>query len=239
MSEAAPGHPDSAKFVSEQRARVAEATRALVDALMTTPDTDDTDLAAAADAVEAVVHRLVGDRPPRAGGPGYFARDHSGYLPRSPVVGAASPLAPGTIDWEILDDPDRPGTVRMRATGVMTAAYEGPPTYVHGGFIALVFDEVLGIVNIANESPGMTGSLSIRYRRPTPLFQPLVWEAWVEKIEGRRVVSRAHVLHDGNVCAEAEGLFIQPNEETRARYFAAALEAEAAAAAAAERDGTR
>ena len=106
----------------------------------------------------------------------------------------------------------------------MTAAYEGPPTYVHGGMLALVFDEVLGIANIANGNPGMTGSLAIRYRRPTPLFQPLRWVAWIDRIEGRRVQSKGQVWSGDTLCAEADGLFIQPSEELRQQYFAAVLD---------------
>ena len=37
------------------------------------------------------------------------------------------------------------------------AAYEGPPGYVHGGWVALTFDEILGMTNIASGHPGMTG----------------------------------------------------------------------------------
>ncbi len=59
-------------------------------------------------------------------------------------------------------------------------AYEGPPGYVHGGIIAAAFDEVLGMAQSLTGNPGMTGTLSIRYRRPDPcLLTELVFEkAW-------------------------------------------------------------
>ncbi len=223
MSEAAPGYPDSIAYVSAERSRLAEAVRALIDATMTVPDATDEQLSTAAAAVEAVTKNLAGVVDRRSG-PGYTPRDHGDYLPRSPVVGNASPLAPGTIDWEIIDGDDNgdgDGTPSRRcvATGVMTAAYEGPPGYVHGGMIALVFDEILGIVNIANSCPGMTGTLTVRYRRPTPLFQPLRWEAWIEKLEGRRIQSKAKVFHGETLCAEADGMFVQPRDELRKEYF--------------------
>jgi acyl-coenzyme A thioesterase PaaI-like protein len=219
MSEAAPGFGDSPAYVSAERARLAETVRALIDATMTMPDATDAQLHAAADGVEAVVHALAGSVDRRRG-PGYSPRSHGDYLPRSPVVGDASPLAPGTIDWEILDgDADTPHGRSCVATGVMTAAYEGPPGYVHGGMIALVFDEILGIVNIANACPGMTGTLTVRYRRPTPLFEPLRWVAWIEKVEGRRVQSKAQVFQGDTLCAEADGLFVQPREDLARQYF--------------------
>ncbi len=225
MSEAAPGFLDPVTYVSPARARLAEVTRDLIDAVMTSADVADSDLEAVADRVEAATAALVGTRASRTDGLGFAARSHGDYLPRSPVVGAASPLAPGTIEWEVVDDVEHPGRFRCIARGIMTAAYEGPPTYVHGGMLALAFDEVLGIANIANGNPGMTGSLNIRYRRPTPLFKPLRWEAWIERVEGRRVHSKAQVWHEDTLCCEAEGLFIQPSEELRQQYFAAVMEA--------------
>ena len=48
-------------------------------------------------------------------------------------------------------------------------AYEGPPTCVHGGVIAETFDEMLGAANMVAGNPGMTGTLTVRYRKPTPL----------------------------------------------------------------------
>ena len=35
--------------------------------------------------------------------------------------------------------------------------------------IAETFDEMLGAANIVAGNPGMTGTLTIRYRKPTPL----------------------------------------------------------------------
>lgn len=217
VSEAAPGFLDPPAFVAPERARVAASTRALIDALMTTPDADPAALDAAAVAI-AEIARSIGGNVDRPNGAGY-ARSHDEYLPRSPAIGVASPISPGTIDWDIDADPDREGQVRVTATGTLSAAYEGPPGYVHGGVTALIFDEILGMVNIANGSPGMTGTLSIRYRRPTPLFTQLRWCAWVDHIEGRRVQSKAEVWNGDTLCASAEGLFIQPNPERQVEYF--------------------
>jgi acyl-coenzyme A thioesterase PaaI-like protein len=221
MSEAAPGFPDSLAYVSPERARLAAALRALIDTAMTMPDATSEQLVDAAARVEGVVASLAGvvDRTIAAG---YSPRAHADYLPRSPAIGAASPLSPGTIEWDVVDDADRadvPYNKCVVATGAMPAAYEGPPSFVHGGVIALMFDELLGVANIANGCPGMTGTLTIKYRRPTPLFQPLRWTAWVERVEGRRIRSRAEVSVGDELCAEADGIFVQPSEWRRRAYF--------------------
>ncbi len=190
----------------------------MIETMMTTADATDAELDAAASAIEAATSSLAGARNTTPGA-GYSPRSHGDYLPRSPVVGAASPIAPGSIEWQIEPDPDRPTLKRCVATGNINAAYEGPPGYVHGGVIALIFDEMLGIINISNGCPGMTGSLTIRYRKPTPLYSDLRWVAWINRMEGRRVQSTAQLWHGGVLCAEADGLFIQPREEVRKAYF--------------------
>lgn len=210
MSEAAPGTGDDPVFATAARAALAQAMRELIEASMTTPDATDAELLGAVDSVQAVTASLL-HSPAGSAGAGYTPRTHGDYLPRSPVVGEASPMSP-RIDWEILDG-------RCHAHGTFGAAYEGPPGYVHGGMVALAFDEVLGIVNIANGCPGMTGTLTVRYRRPTPLYREVAFEAWVEHIEGRRIRSRAELRVADTLCAEAEGLFIQPRPELAQEYF--------------------
>ena len=44
---------------------------------------------------------------------------------------------------------------------------------VHGGVIAELFDEVLGAANIVADHGAMTGTLTVRYRKPTPLLADL------------------------------------------------------------------
>jgi hypothetical protein len=83
----------------------------------------------------------------------------------------------------------------------------------------LAFDEMLGMANIASGHPGMTGTLTVRYRRPTPLYNEVAFEAWVVKVEGRRIATRGTLSYDDVLCAECDGLFVQPRPELAAEYF--------------------
>ena len=76
---------------------------------------------------------------------------------------------------------------KVHGTAVFGAAYEGPPGCVHGGFIAASFDEVLGMTQSMTGHPGMTGTLTIRYRRPTPLHAEIRFEAELDRVEGRKI----------------------------------------------------
>jgi len=74
--------------------------------------------------------------------------------------------------------------------------------------VAAAFDEVLGYTQSLTGHPGMTGRLITHYRSPTPLHTELRFEAWVERVDGRKIFT-ASTLHAGErLCAEAEGLFI-------------------------------
>jgi hypothetical protein len=121
---------------------------------------------------------------------------------RSPLVGLSNPLAP---PLEMLPDPEA-GIVR--GTGTFGSAYEGAPGCVHGGFIASAFDELLGMACIFSGNPGMTGELTTRYRRPTPIRTELRFEGRLDRVEGRRIYTVGEVYAGDQKTAEATGLFI-------------------------------
>ena len=128
------------------------------------------------------------------------------YFATSPVVGYANPVAPPVDVWAV---GGTDGQAELRGRAVFDYQYEGPPTCVHGGVIAELFDELLGAVNILAGNPGMTGTLTIRYRKPTPLRTPLDLSARQVRVEGRKIFAEGRIEVDGTLTAEAEGIFIQ------------------------------
>lgn len=107
-----------------------------------------------------------------------------------------------------------PLVVESDATGLhwtevtLGAAYEGPPGLVHGGICALVLDHLLGTTASSIE-PRFTGTLTLRYRRGTPLG-PLRAEARIDRNEGRKTVVLGTLSDADGVTVEAEGIFIGP-----------------------------
>jgi len=121
-------------------------------------------------------------------------------LDRSPVIGLGNPVAP-PLSFRAEDG-------KVVGTGSFGMQYEGPPGHVHGGFVAAALDELLGMAQTLSGKSGMTGTLTVRYRRPTPLYKQLTFTAWVDRIEGRKIFTSG-TIHDGErLCAEAEGVFI-------------------------------
>lgn len=141
--------------------------------------------------------------------PRYRYREHleqnlNGLLPYSVVTGRYSPLAPPV---EISREGD---TIvgRVRFANV----YEGPPDSVHGGIVSAVYDQLLAMATLIRGHGGMTASLTIQYRKKTPLDRELRWTAWTERIEGRKVFARGACHVGEELVSEAEGLFIRPPE---------------------------
>jgi acyl-coenzyme A thioesterase PaaI-like protein len=119
------------------------------------------------------------------------------------VVGMRNPIAV-PLDMQRSDDG------RAWASFHLNALYEGPPDTVHGGVVALVLDQVLGEAAAASGSPGMTGTLTLRYERNTPLGDVSV-EGWVDRVEGVKTIVKGELRDaDGETTVRAEGIFILP-----------------------------
>jgi acyl-coenzyme A thioesterase PaaI-like protein len=95
---------------------------------------------------------------------------------------------------------------------VYDVRFEGLPGLVQGGFIAAAFDIMLGQGVAISGQGGVTGSLSVKYLAPTPLYRPLVYEGRFDRLDGRKTFARAtlRTVAEGTLCAEAEGVFISP-----------------------------
>jgi hypothetical protein len=146
------------------------------------------------------------DRPYQGFAESSNAGDSAGFYDHSPMLGMANPLAP-PIALRLVDG----STCEGLAT--FGSAYEGPPGCVHGGYVAAAFDEVLGAAQSLSGTPGMTGTLTIVYRSPTPLNEELRITGRFDGTEGRKVFASG-TLHAGDrLCAEATGVFISIDGE--------------------------
>ena len=89
-----------------------------------------------------------------------------------------------------------------RGTISFPLAFEGPPGFVHGGFLAVFFDCAMQHHNCEVGVAGKTTSLDMEYRRPTPLLTPLNF-AIERSSDARRITSTGQIEHDGTVLCRA------------------------------------
>lgn len=184
-----------------------EVVRELVDATIRT-EVDEAEVRAVQADLEAIVARL---RAVQLDGP--YAVHHRGRHWGNTVVGLRNAIAPPL-------HVDRDTSGRAWSSFHLGAAYEGPPGLVHGGVSSLILDQMLGEATGAGGKPGMTASLTLTYRRATPLGDLRV-EAWIERSEGIKTWARGHISDGDGVTVEAEGLFIVPRwarEQTPASF---------------------
>jgi acyl-coenzyme A thioesterase PaaI-like protein len=146
-------------------------------------------------------------------GPALFTRpmpDGAGAGPRSAfpdciVSGKANPMGIAAQLW-------REGDQAVLQT-TLGAAFEGAPGRAHGGIVAALIDETMGLVLSITATPAFTGRLTVAYRGPTPLGVPLEARARMTGRAGRKMTITAELRSPEKLLAEAEALFIAVDPE--------------------------
>jgi acyl-coenzyme A thioesterase PaaI-like protein len=200
-------HPRIAGRERELRS-LADAVRRLV-AITVDSDADAATTGAAAERLHAIADELEPmvreEHPPKHSatfGDDSHPHDH---FQLDVVLGLYNPIAlPVQMEWD-------PPVARGRAR--FTSPYEGPPDCVHGAIIAAAFDQVFNVANLKSGVAGPTAYLHVEYKRPTRLLRDLVFEGWVDRVDGRKVTCRGRIVQDEIVTCEAEGLFVQVPRE--------------------------
>lgn len=184
------------------RVLLAEGVRSILQHSSTSTAADDVFAQAAllvSQAVELLENGPHG-RPYDGSSEGAVGGVHHGFLSHSPVTGPLNALASRVH----LETSER----EVAATVTYGDAYEGPPGCLHGGFIAAIFDEVLGLAQALSGAPGMTGRLVVTYRSPTPLNTDLRVVGRLDTVEGRKILTSGEIRDGDRLCAEAIGTFI-------------------------------
>lgn len=120
---------------------------------------------------------------------------------RSAVSGPLNPYAP-PVEVRNVDD-------IVEGTITYPRALQGPPEHAHGGHVAMVFDHLAGRAAGKSGKPIVTGRLSVRYLRPTPVGKPIRFTARVTDSR-HSLVTVECAAHDGETkTASAEITFVE------------------------------
>ena len=192
----------------QARQRLASATRALNEKLVST-DIDPELAAALTEKIEDLTEEL--SQAQQVSGLVDMARrgqrgtidDVMGELVS--VGGRSHPCSP-ELRWQ--EAPNQiMGTVRF------SQAFEGPPGHVHGGWVAGVLDHLMGMTHVRTGYPGMTGGLSVRYLKPTPLNQAIEVSAQATELDDKRTEVKAEMRFGETTTATAEAIFVRVDRE--------------------------
>jgi acyl-coenzyme A thioesterase PaaI-like protein len=179
---------------------LADSVRELVDATIRTTVGREEVLRATAQ-VDAITARLRASQETEPSGVHFNAEGRSWQWGNA-VVGRRNAAAP-----QLECHRDETGTVRAEL--VLTAAHEGPPGKMHGGVGALLLDHFMGVTASSMQRPSMTGTLTLRYVRGTPLG-PIRLEGRIDRYEGYKTIVVATISDPEGVTVEADGVFVMP-----------------------------
>lgn len=196
------GDPDFSESQEQQLVRIAAATRSIIDATLKI-NAPESELRQLAEQLEQLAGRMQAQaqvRPLAAHNHDFKPHDASWSSPYSPIAGRCNPMAP-PLQMVLKDG-------RAYGYATFTDAYEGPPNCVHGGIVALAWDHVMAIANVLISTRGPTAWLHVEYRKPTPLHTPLRFEAWIDRVEGKKIFIKGQCFDGDTLLTEASGLFI-------------------------------
>lgn len=104
------------------------------------------------------------------------------------------------------------GTLYLRAWFGPRAL--GPPGHVHGGAMAAVLDEAMGAACWMNGHAVVAAQISISFVGMLPIGTDTTVEAWIDKIDGRKIHLRSHMKNpSGQLVTEGQGLFVVLKDE--------------------------
>jgi uncharacterized protein (TIGR00369 family) len=106
---------------------------------------------------------------------------------------------------------------RLCAEFTATDVHQSYPGRVHGGVVSAILDETIGrAVQITDpELFGVTLELTVRFRKPVPLNEPLRVIAEITKRANRLFAGEGKLLlQDGSVAAEATARYYQIQTDT-------------------------
>lgn len=88
-------------------------------------------------------------------------------------------------------------------------ATEGPPGFVHGGSMAAVLDEAMGLAAWIRGYTVVTAKITVQYRKMIPLGSVITVAAKVTSVDGQKVTTKGKIYNEtGALFTESEGLFI-------------------------------
>ena len=201
-----PGSPEATYWQARQR--LAIATRALNEKLVNT-DIDPELAAALIEKIEGLtaelnqaqqVDRLIDMAKPGERG---SIDDVMGELVS--IGGRSHPCSPELL-WQEASN-------RITGTVRFNQAFEGPPGHVHGGWVAGVLDHIMGMTHVRTGHPGMTGGLSVRYLKPTPLNQLIEISAEATELDDKRTKVKGTMRCGETTTATAEAIFVRVDRE--------------------------
>lgn len=129
-----------------------------------------------------------------------------------PISGSGAPFS---IPMDVRREGDS-----VVSTVTLDSGFEGAPGRSHGGFVSAIFDDLLGSLPMLLGKIGFTASLTVNYLAPSPVFEPVTYRGWIDRVEGKKIFVAGEARHGDTLVTTATGLFIDATETLRRLHSA-------------------
>jgi acyl-coenzyme A thioesterase PaaI-like protein len=125
------------------------------------------------------------------------------------------PIMPRFVSGEPNGDRFRVRYFRRQHDGALVGkawfgpGVQGPPGHAHGGSMAALLDEVMGLSAWISGHTVVAARIRVNFSQMLPLGTIITFEGWVHKVEGKKVTARGRLVGPNNkIHAQGEGLFV-------------------------------
>ncbi len=77
-------------------------------------------------------------------------------------------------------------SLRTTPSAIYGKAYDGSLGLVHGGAVTASFADVLACAQALHAAQAHIGTVTVRFRAPIPVGQRVEYEAWLDRVDGRK-----------------------------------------------------
>ena len=79
---------------------------------------------------------------------------------------------------------------------------------VHGGIVSSLLDELMAYAAFTVYKSGVTGELTVKFKKPVPTQKKIRIEGKIDSNKGRIIFASAKILFEGTVMAESTGKMV-------------------------------
>ena len=97
---------------------------------------------------------------------------------------------------------------RAVAKTVIDEKFCGWSGIVHGGIISTLLDEIMAYAAFTAGGTGVTGEMTVRFKKPVPTGKEITIEGEIESQKGRIVYAVGRIIFEGKVMAESQGKMV-------------------------------
>jgi uncharacterized protein (TIGR00369 family) len=107
----------------------------------------------------------------------------------------------------------------LRTTFTASPVFQGYDGIVHGGIVSTLLDEAMAKLVYELGFQAITASLEVRFKKPTPILEPLLVYGEITEVSKRLVKAKSSITKkDGTLLAEGTSSFVR-QRSTRKDFF--------------------